>query len=79
MFPPSRHCEFRWNSQEREQWIAVQAGSSALHASLSAGLVCSSLFLLMAGADPGLPGKDGHTAMYSIITQLLQVRAFFVF
>ena len=47
--------------------------STALHVSLDLGLVCLSLFLLMAGADPMLPDKNGNTPFYTIAQQLLQV------
>ena len=47
--------------------------STALHVSLDLGLVCFSLFLLMAGADPTIPDKNGNTPFYTIAQQLLQV------
>ncbi len=46
---------------------------TALHASLDMGLVCVSLFLLMAGADPASVDKSGNTPFFTIARQLLQV------
>ena len=56
-----------------DSWSVSEFSSTALHVSLDSGLVCTSLFLLMAGADPTIPNKNGNTPFYTISWQLLQV------
>ena len=55
-----------------------QSHRTALHVCLDDGLVCLALFLLMAGADPTIPDKNGNTPFYTIVHQLLQVIFVFI-
>ncbi len=55
------------------------SGCTPLHGALNSGLVCLSMYLLQAGADPEIPSNSGHTAMYTIIYQLVKVRISEVF